>query len=119
MPLPDTLLKLSQVSEPRQALIRLFQSTNYGCLQDLIIRDQEPILINPSPVVFADARLDREEGPRAEVFLPDFLLCAEVHRLLSLLDEIRNGEISRIEIRGGVPRRITIRKSPEEVLRRR
>jgi hypothetical protein len=66
--------------------------------------------------VFADIRLDVEEHPRDELSLPDFVLCAEFHRLLSMLDEIADGEISRIEIRAGVPRRLTIRKSPVEVI---
>jgi hypothetical protein len=108
--------RFSELSAPRQALLRLFQSTNYGYLQDLIIRDREPILKGPHPVVFADVRLDVEERSRDELSLPDFVLCAEFTRLLSILNEIANGEISKIEIRGGVPRRITIRKSPPEVL---
>ena len=108
--------RFSQLSAPRQALVRLFQSTNYGCLQDLIIRDKEPILNSPHAMVLADVRLDVEERSRHELSLPDFVLCAEFDRLLSILDEITNGEISKIEIRGGVPRRITIRKSPAEVL---
>jgi hypothetical protein len=69
--------------------------------------------------VFADVRLDVKEPSRDEQSLPDFVLCAEFDRLLSMLDEIANGEISKIEIRGGVPRRLTIRKSPAEVLGRR
>ena len=101
--------RFSQLSVPRPALVRLCQLTNYGCLQDLIIRDREPILNNPHPVVFADIRLDVEERSRDELSLPDFVLCAEFTRLLSILNEIANGEISKIEIRGGVPRRITIR----------
>ena len=109
-------LRFSQISAHRQSLIRLFQSTNYGCLQDLIILDREPILNSPRPIVFADIRLDAEEHSRDELSLPDFVLCAEFHRLLSMLDEIANGEISRIEIRAGVPRRLTIRKSPVEVI---
>ena len=109
-------LRFSQVSAQRQGLIRLFQSTSYGCLQDLMIRDSEPILNSPHPVVFADLRLDVEERSRDELSLSDFVLCAEFVRLLSMFDEIGSGEISRIEIRAGVPRRLTIRKSPAEVL---
>lgn len=69
--------------------------------------------------MFADIRLDAEDRSRDEQSLSDFVLCAEFHRLLSMLDEIADGEISRIEIRAGVPRRLTIRKSPAEVIERR
>ena len=108
------LLRFSQLSPSRQALVRLCQSTNYGHIQDLIVRDQEPILTSPPPVVLADVRLDAEERPRDELAAADFALCAEVGRLMSLLDKIRNGKISKIEIRAGIPRRIIIESRPTE-----
>jgi hypothetical protein len=59
--------------------------------------------------VLVDIRLDSEEPARDELALADFGLCAEVRRLMSLLDQVRNGRISKIEVRAGIPRRITIR----------
>jgi len=58
--------------------------------------------------VFADIRLDVEERSRDELSLPDFVLCAEFTRLLSILNEIANGEIPKIEIRGGVKGQLTL-----------
>ena len=100
--------QFSRLSSARQALVRLCQSTNYGQVQDLIVRDGEPILSGPPPVVLADIRLDAEEPPRNELAAADFALCAEVVRLMSLLDKMQNGRISRIEVRAGIPRKIII-----------
>ena len=111
----DESLRFWQLSMPRQSLIRLCQSMNCGRLQDLDVRDQEPFLHSSPPPVRADIRLDVEEHPRDELTLNDFVLCAEFDRLLSLLDGIKNGKISRIEFRAGVPRRITLERLLVEV----
>ena len=106
----DKSLRFCQLSPPRQHLVRLFQSINYGYLQDLEVRDREPILSGRRPIVFVDVRLDSEERPRDELALADFALCAEVYRLMCLLDQVENGKISKIEVRAGIPRRITMEK---------
>jgi hypothetical protein len=98
-----------EVSNPRQALIRLCQRVNYGSILNLTVINGE-LSFDPAPDVLVDVRLDSEERPRDELSLPDFALCTEVCRLLSLLDQIENGKISRIEVRAGVPRRITLEK---------
>ena len=96
-------LPFSQLSPARQQLLRLCQSINYGYVQDLLIKDKEPAL-DPGPVVLLDIKLDSEERPRDESGSTDFLLCAEAIRLMTLLDQITNGKVSKLEVRGGVPR---------------
>jgi hypothetical protein len=107
--------RLSQLSTPRKALVRLFQSINYGHIRDLSVHDQEPVLASPSPVVLIDLKLDAEEGSRHEVAADDFELCAEVERLMSLLDRLGHGKISNIEVRAGIPRRIVFEQSFTEL----
>jgi hypothetical protein len=102
--------RFSQLSIPRQGLIRLCQATNYGQIHDLAVREREPVLTGPAPEVILDIRLDREEGPRDELAVADFELCAEVGRLMSLLDGIQHGKISKLEVRAGIPRRILLEK---------
>jgi hypothetical protein len=97
--------KFSQLSSARQSLVRLCQSINYGYLQDLSIKDREPVL-DPGPVVILDIKLDSEERPRDQCGSADFLLCAEIARLMALLDHINSAKISRLEVRAGIPRRI-------------
>jgi hypothetical protein len=107
--MPATV-RFSQLSIPRQGLVRLCQETNYGHIHDLAVRDRDPVLTGPAPAVLVDIRLDREERPRHELAAADFGLCAEVGRLMSLLDRIRHGKISSIEARAGIPRRIFLEK---------
>ena len=53
-----------------------------------------------------DAKLDKEEVPRPELDLADFALSVEVSRLMSRLDQLKNGTIQRLEVRAGIPRRL-------------
>jgi hypothetical protein len=100
--------RFSQLSPSRQFLVRLCQATNYGRIEDLVVGGGEPIFSGPAPVVLADVRLDVEEYSRDEHAAADFVLCAEVRRLMAILGKIGDGRISKIEIRAGVPRRITV-----------
>jgi hypothetical protein len=106
----DKSLLFCHLSPPRQHLVRLFQSINYGYLQDLEVRDCEPIFSGCGPIVLVDVRLDSEDRPRDELALADFALCAEICRMMSLLDRVENGRMSKIEVRAGIPRRITMEK---------
>jgi len=98
-------LRFSQLSPPRQALVRLCQRINYGSVEGLGVRAAEP-MFSPPPRVYVDVKLDTDEAARLEVDLPDFEVPSEVRRLIGLLEDLKEGTIDRIEIRAGVPRRI-------------
>ena len=98
-------LRLSQLSPARQALVRALQTVNFGELQNIQVRNGEPMFGDAAVTVF-DTKLDKDEGPRAEIGLPDFLLNAEASHLIARLDEFKNGTIQRLEVRAGIPRRL-------------
>jgi hypothetical protein len=75
---------------------------------------REPIFDSSNHTALVDVRLDSEDPPREELAIDDFSLCAEVGRLMSLLDQVENGRISKIEVRAGIPRRITLEKRVKE-----
>jgi hypothetical protein len=106
--------RFSQLSKPRQLLVRLFQATNYGYIDGLEIQRSEPVF-DPQSVVAIDLKLDTEEGERVEADLADIRLPKEIGRLMSTLDEIGNGKITRIEVRAGLPRRIIIERRISEL----
>jgi hypothetical protein len=87
--------------------VRLCQATNYGYINQLLVKDSEPVL-TPPPSVLLDVKLDSDEGPRPELELTDFVLSREVIRLIDLLDEVTYGHIDRIEVRAGIPLRILV-----------
>ena len=94
-----------QLSPARQALIRWLQKVNFGDIRTISIQDGDPIFDQHSVAVF-DLRLDRDENARPELRLADFDLPAEVRRLISLLDELKDGTIQRLEVRAGIPHRL-------------
>ena len=98
-------LTLSDLSQMRQKLVRHCQSINYGSIENLLIRDREPVTV-PESIVSVDVKLDSDEHPRKEVNSTDFPLSSEVCRLMALLDQINNAKISRLDVRAGIPRRI-------------
>jgi hypothetical protein len=88
-------------------LVRLCQRLNHGTIEDLEVRHSEPVF-DPAPVILKDVKLDADEEPRPELALSDFVVSAEVVRLMSLLDRMDSGNIRHIEIRAGIPRRMLV-----------
>jgi hypothetical protein len=107
-------IRLSQLSAPRQALVRLLQSMNFGCIEHLEVRDADPIF-NPPPTVVVEVKLDSEPEPRPEHDLTDFELRAEITRLFTQMDILRDGSVLRIDVRHGIPWRAAIERPLREV----
>jgi hypothetical protein len=103
----------AQLSSPRQALIRIMQSVNYGSILNLTVVDGE-LSFNPPPEVLVDIRLDEDLSFRTEMDLVDFILAREVCRLFAQIDALKNGGIERIVVHGGLPRRVTLRSSLQQ-----
>ncbi len=110
------MLRLSQLSTPRQALVRLFQSITFGYVEGLEIRAAEPVF-NPAPIVFQEVKLDSVNQPTPETDLPDFELRTEIIRLMDELDQLRDGVVERIDVRYGIPRRAVVERPIQGVRR--
>jgi len=100
-------LRFSDLSPARQTLVRLCQDVNFGQILNLQVANAEPIW-DPAPTVLSEVRLDIEEVPRPEAELPDFKLSSEIMRLMFQFDQLKDGRIEKIEVRGGVPRRLVL-----------
>jgi hypothetical protein len=100
------------VSAPRQRLIELLQRLNYGVIENLCVRNGDPVF-NPAPRVVRDVKLmgNADNGPRVEYGRSNFKLKAAVIELFDLLDELGDGAIDLIEVRGGLPARVLIQES--------
>jgi hypothetical protein len=98
-------VRLWHLSPARQTLVRMLQAVNFGELQSIQVRESDPVF-DGATVVILDVKLDKEDGTRPELDLADFGLSAEVLRLMSRLDELKNGTIQRLEVRAGTPRRL-------------
>jgi hypothetical protein len=84
------------------------QSINHGHIQNLKVEAQEPVLRGTSVITTTDIRLDAEDPGRDDLEVGDFVLCEEITRLIGLFDRIQSATISKIEVRAGLPRRISL-----------
>jgi hypothetical protein len=107
--------RFSNLSAPRQDLLRFCQSINYGDINNFVVRDHEPVPPDPECVVLVDVKLDSEKRPRPEADQADFVLSIEVVRLMVLLDKIQNGKVSKLEVRAGIPAGSFGRTAPPSV----
>ncbi|MBI3681128.1 MAG: hypothetical protein HY235_12120 [Acidobacteria bacterium] len=108
--------RFSDLCAPRQALVRLLQTVNYGQVRGLVVRAGQPVF-HPEPTVLMDVRLDSDESARPEIELADFVLRHEVRRLMAQFDQLKEGVVERIEVRAGIPRRVLIEANLTEVRR--
>jgi hypothetical protein len=107
-------IRFSQLSQPRQTLIRLCQRVNYGSILNVQVTDGD-VCFDTSPEVLVDIKLDDDVKRRQELDLMDFALPVESCRLLAQIDFLTNGVVERIVVHDGLPRRVVLRGRFAEV----
>jgi hypothetical protein len=95
------------LSASRTQLLELMQKYNFCRIENLQVRGGEPVF-DPPPRVAQDIKIGAENGPRPEIDKGDFLLRASVIELFEHLHRIGDGRIAVIEVRYGLPFRLTI-----------
>jgi hypothetical protein len=101
-------MRFSSLSKARQHLVRKTQGIKYGSVHNLIIRGGEPQFF-PPPTIRQVIKLHHSEnGPRQETHSDDFLLKDEVVELMRQLDVMRDGVITKLEVKGGLPFTMTV-----------
>jgi hypothetical protein len=84
------------------------QELNYGRIEGLVVRGRQP-RIDPAPTTIRELKFGAENGPRPERQVSDFLLKAQVVELFALFDQLEDGVIDVLEIKGGLPFRVLVR----------
>ena len=88
-----------------QTLLRRFQETGWGTVENLIVREGQPIL--PGLRIRKTIRLkSRDRSPSLQK--GDFVLKDEHIEFLQILREMGNGCIARIEVRDGLPAEVSM-----------
>jgi len=95
------------MSHSRQRLIMLMQELNFGWIKGLQIRNGEPVF-DPPPQVVRDIKFGGENGPRQEMLVEDFTLKSPVVELFELLDSMSDGEVLSLEVKHGLPFRMSV-----------
>lgn len=107
-------LRMSDLSPNRARLVRLFQSVNFGRIENLHIRDHEPHFSIP-PVVVRDIKFGGENIARPESRLHDFVVREEVREVFALFDQLSDCVIESIHIRHGLPYTASVRQAVESL----
>ena len=94
------------LSPARRRLIELFQQLNFGRVESLNLMDGEPVF-DPPPRAIREIKFGGENGPRPEYDAVDFALKSQVVELLRFFDQLGDGTIEAIEVKYGLPFRLT------------
>jgi hypothetical protein len=95
------------LSPSRRRLLELMQQYNFCRIENIEIRDGQPVF-EPPPRVIQDIKLGAENGPRPELEKDDFLLRAPIIELFEHLNKLGDGRIALIEVKFGLPFRLTV-----------
>jgi len=107
-------MRMEELSPARQRLVRLFQTINFGRLEELEIRGGDPVF-SPAPRVFLELKLDVNDRPRPEAQLERFELREQVQRLFRQIEDLGDGSVEVVEVRHGLPFRMVVEATPAEV----
>lgn len=102
-------MKRSSLSQARRRLLDLMQNVYFGRIENLAIRDGEPVF-DPEPVIIRQIRLGGENTAPAQFRKPDFDLKAQAEELFVHLHDLGNGLLASLEIRHGLPFQMEVRQ---------
>ncbi len=87
-------------------LVRLMQGMGFGRIELLHVRNGEPVF-DQLPRVIREVKFCAENGARPEAIKKDFALKAQVRELFAEMDEMGDGVILCIEVKHGLPFKMT------------
>ena len=102
-----SIARKSSLSPARRRLLELMQSIGYGRIQNLIIRDGDPVF-RPPPYVVREFKLNSDDDADHELAAVDFELKLEVVRLFRRLDRLGDGMVESVEIKDGLPFKLAV-----------
>jgi hypothetical protein len=98
------------LSSSRRHLLELMQRYNFCRIENLEVRGGEPVF-DPVPRITQDIKIGGENGPRPELDKDDFVLRAPVIELFEHLNHVGNGKIAVIEVKYGLPFKLTVEQT--------
>jgi len=97
----------STLSPARDRIVTMMQKVGFGTIDGLHVRGGEPIY-TPPPRIVREIKFGGDNGPHAMAKAEDFVLKEQVREFLSHLDAIGTGIIQSLEVKHGLPFRMTI-----------
>jgi hypothetical protein len=106
--LQKTAMRFSELSLPRQALVRECQRLGFGEILRFFVHAGEPVFTAETEIIY-DMKLDGDDGPWPQQNLPDFELRRQVLRLFAEMDSMREGVVESLIVHNGLPHRIRLK----------
>ena len=91
----------------RQRLVEVMQEINYGRIEQLEVRDREP-MFKPPPRVVRQIVFGKDNGPNARRAAQGFALKKQVAELFEVFDRERSFLILELVIENGLPVRMAV-----------
>ena len=101
------------LSGPRRQLLELMQRYNFCRIENLEVRDGEPVF-DPASRVRQEIKIGTNNGPRPELEKDDFQLQAPVIELFEHLKRVGDGRIAALEVKHGLPFRLLVEQPASE-----
>jgi len=102
---------VAHLSEGRRRLLRLMRELHFGSIEDLEVRDGEPVF-EPAPRVVREIKFGSEKDPTPQTAARDLTAKIQVTELFDSLTSIGDGTIGRLEVKHGIPFRMTMEALP-------
>lgn len=96
-----------ELSKCQKELVEIMQRLNFGHINGLVIYNGEPVF-DPPPEVIREVKFCAENGSRPETEKKDFILKVQVRDLFAELKELGKGTIRSLEVKHGLPFRMTV-----------
>jgi len=101
---------MAALPRPRQRLVALMQTINFGRIEDLNVRGGDPVF-DGSPRVVHEFKFGGENGPRPEREVGDLMLKNQVGDLFRQVDRLGTATIEVLEVKHGLPFRMFVADS--------
>jgi len=98
----------SQLSARRRHLVEVMQEASHACIENLPVRDGEPVFTDDTRVVRKIKLGGGDNEPRPERALADIELKREHVELFDHLDRVGNGTVTALVVVAGLPRHLEV-----------
>lgn len=89
------------------------QRMNFGRIENIAVRGGEPQLTAETRVL-RSVKFGSDNGPRHELASGDFPLRTQHVELFALFDDLRDGTVARLDIKGGIPISVLVEEVASE-----
>jgi hypothetical protein len=104
--------ELTHLSLARRELVALMSRLQHGTIERFRLANGEPIL-DPAPRLVYELQIGRTNGSGAPRTSSAFSLKAPVVELLDLFTRVRDAQVAWLEVRHGLPTRISLDALPD------